>query len=129
MFDAIFWKEIKTNYEKSYYEFENYIHNNYKDIYHVYIDFFFIIDNGKPVIIPFEILYGIIEIYFDGLKIEINIIHYNCLTWYFVIDDYINKQYISNKDYNFNSRLEAKLAAVKKSFELRETQLKEVKHE
>ncbi len=126
MFDAKFWEEVKTNYPEAYddYFLKDYVSGIFIDKYN------YILDKIK------KLCYDDIETYFDGLGIEIEI-HRNYVTTPNNVDfKYFNNTcgyVILQQDFppeynlNFNSRSEAKLAAVKKTFEIRELQLKEVK--
>jgi len=121
MFDSKFWEEIKTTYPEAYDEF---IKTTY------FIEDF----NGYPWLIKRsqsgrilsqkDICYCNIETYFDGLGIIINS---NFPEYYKIISQ--NKNNLRCTDYIEcnNSRPNAKSAAAKKAFEIRENLLKEVK--
>jgi hypothetical protein len=117
MFDAKFWEEIKEKYPNGYKEFllngNNDSENN--------------IRKAESSINNF--CYCDIETYFDGLGIKIYIYPYAFdKEIYKIFWNDFNGFYISKtNNIYFNSRPEAKLAAVKKAFEILQNQLKEVK--
>ncbi len=135
------WEEIKEKYTEAYSKWIEYflklkISNNKSDVKYYYseISDSFKIEIGERIFnIPFEMLYGLLEEFFDKNNIII-IISNHCSYWKFYIkiakNKIFNYQYkwdlkvIFQKSY-FKTRDEAKIEAIKKAFEIKENQLKE----
>jgi hypothetical protein len=131
MFDVKFWEEIKTDFPKGYEIFCN--ETGYK-LYNVGNNEFYMFKENDA-----DLCYCDLEAYFDGLGINIEIIKFRMNPKIFETDNPFFKEYdflILNKNVLFSGKLhdievnsteEAKLAAVKKAFEIREDQLKDGK--
>lgn len=112
MFDVKFWEEIKTNYPKAYDECrKNFnISNNYMNDWKC-------------------LCFCDIETYFYNLGMII-IIDYDTEDnnyYYWIYRNQFNIEDTFEKFSDYKLRPEAKLAAVKKAFEIRENQLKDGK--
>ncbi|RPJ58241.1 MAG: hypothetical protein EHM12_08130 [Dehalococcoidia bacterium] len=136
MFNKEFWTEIKEKNPLAFEEFKNKIQmrcvsEDYLSLtFCLFENLYFNLNHkeGYEIIpIPDIFIFALLHRYFDGLGIIINFSKTeNCFnfTWMYHIRIEIDFTDFFESDYEFNSRDEAELAAVKKVFEIRENQLK-----